>query len=112
MKFHFKRQLVRDQSTPGMVRLATFTLVMGALVVGCSTPPANYHDEPYSQIGYVADVVTENEKSITIDHSSLAKRIAFRLADEHCERMNKVAVFQNSGKMAYGHIFTSVWTCQ
>lgn len=97
-----------------MVRLTTAISVIGALVVGCSTipEPANYHDKPYSKTGYVADVVTKNEKSITIDHSSLAKRIAFRLADEHCESMSKVAVFQNSGKMAYGHIFTSVWTCQ
>jgi len=58
-----------------------------------------------------ADVLSKNPNSITIEHSDWGKKIAFRLADEHCALTGKVATYQGASKQ-YGPDVISTWRCE
>ena len=58
-----------------------------------------------------AKVLSQNEYGITIEHSEWGKPIAFRLADEHCAKYKKVAVYRG-GVMQIGPDMTSSWRCE
>ncbi|MDA8665453.1 hypothetical protein N9L52_05585 [Litoricolaceae bacterium] len=84
--------------------------MIGILVLsGCAIGPANYNDEP-NKIQR-AEILSKNPKGITIEHSTWGKKIAFRYADEHCQSLKKVAVYQSSSKQ-YGPDVISTWKCE
>lgn len=79
------------------------------LFSGCAAGPADYDDEPtWIQR---ADTINKNNLGITIEHSNFGKKIAFRLADEHCATMGKLAVYQGASAQ-YGPDVISTWVCQ
>lgn len=84
-------------------------LLQVILMGGCAAGPADYDDEPNS-IQRV-DTINKNNLGITIEHSNFGKKIAFRLADEHCATMGKLAVYQGASTQ-YGPDVISTWVCQ
>lgn len=78
-----------------------------ALVAGCASPSSS------GQPNFIqrAKVLSQNERSITIEHSELGKPIAFRMADEHCALQKKSAVYMG-GSMQRGPDMTSTWRCE
>ena len=77
------------------------------ILAGCGT--ANYGDEPNSI--QRAEVLSKNKLGISIEHSSWGKKIAFRLADEHCEKFGKIAVYKGASQQ-YGPDVISTWECE
>jgi hypothetical protein len=75
---------------------------------GCIGPDS-YIDQPNAI--QRAEVLSKNDKSITIEHSTWGKKIAFRLADEHCRSLGKTAVYQGSSQQ-YGPDVISTWKCE
>jgi len=89
-----------------MKRLFLFTTIF---LSGCAAGPADYDDEPtWIQR---ADIINKNNLGITIEHSNFGKKIAFRLSDEHCATMGKLAVYQGASTQ-YGPDVISTWVCQ
>lgn len=76
------------------------------LFAGCA---ANYNDKPNGI--QRADVLSKNKYGITVEHSKWGKKIAFRFADEHCNSLGKVAVYQSTAKQ-YGPDVISSWKCE
>src|SRR5687767_8681327 len=76
-------------------------------LVGCG--PANYHSKPNSI--QRAEILSKNELSITVEHSSWGKKIAFRFADEHCNSLGKTAVYKGSSQQ-FGPDVISTWSCE
>ncbi|MDA9559371.1 hypothetical protein N9R59_00300 [Porticoccaceae bacterium] len=89
-----------------MKRSFLFTAIF---LSGCVAGLADYDDEPtWIQR---ADIINKNNLGITIEHSSFGKKIAFRLSDEHCATMGKLAVYQGASTQ-YGPDVISTWVCQ
>lgn len=78
-------------------------------VSGCAFGPAGYNDEPNSI--QRAEILSKNEHSITVEHSTWGKKIAFRYADQHCNSLGKTAVYMNSSQQ-YGPDVISTWRCE
>jgi hypothetical protein len=89
-----------------MKRLLLFIAIF---LSGCAAGPAEYDDDP----NWIqrADVINKNNLGITIEHSSFGKKIAFRLADEHCATIGKLAVYKGASAQ-YGPDVISTWVCQ
>lgn len=83
-------------------------ILTSILFIGC-VGSANYNDEPNGLRR--AKVLSKNSKSITVEHSTWGKAIAFRFADEHCASLNKVAVLVSSQKQYGPDVFTT-WRCE
>lgn len=79
------------------------------LVSGCALGPADYNDEPNSI--QRAEILSKNDLSITVEHSTWGKKIAFRFADEHCKSFGKTAVYIGSSQQA-GPDVISTWRCK
>lgn len=90
-----------------MSKILTFAIICLFLFVGCGA--ANYNDTPNSI--QRADLMSKNKYGITISHSTWGKKIAFRLADEHCDSLKKVAVYKSTAKQ-YGPDVISTWECK
>ena len=58
-----------------------------------------------------SSVLSANEKSITIEHSSWGKPIAFETAAKHCALYNLVSVYKGASQQ-YGPDVISTWTCE
>ncbi len=84
-------------------------LVMVSMLFFSGCGPAKYADTPNSI--QRAEVLSKNKYGITVEHSKWGKKIAFRFADEHCATIDKVAVFQSTGKQ-YGPDNISSWKCK
>jgi hypothetical protein len=86
-----------------------FLLLTALFLSGCSVGPAEYHDDP----NWIqrADIINKNKLGITIEHSTFGKKIAFRLADEHCGTFDKFAVY-NGASVQYGPDVISTWVCK
>jgi hypothetical protein len=82
-----------------------FSLMVLSLV-GCA---AGYNAQPNAI--QRAEIIAKNVKGITIEHSDWGKKIAFRLADEHCQNLGKVATYQGSSQQ-FGPDVISTWVCQ
>lgn len=91
-----------------MNRILTVSLI-AAFTSGCAIGPADYNDKPNSI--QRAEVMSKNAKGITVEHSDWGKKIAFRLADEHCATQNKVATYLGSSSQ-YGPDVVSTWRCE
>lgn len=81
-------------------------MLMVVMVVGCA---ADRNDSP--DLVRRAKVLSANDLSISIEHSEFGKPIAFRLADEHCAKFHKSAVYVG-GVYQTGPDMTSTWRCQ
>lgn len=81
-------------------------LIIGMALVGCAADRG-------SQPNFIqrAKVLSQNEFGITIEHSEWGKPIAFRMADEHCAKVKRAAVYRG-GVMQIGPDMTSVWRCE
>lgn len=58
-----------------------------------------------------AKILSQNNSGITVEHSEWGKPIAFRMADEHCGKLKKEAVYRG-GTMQIGPDMTSSWRCE
>jgi hypothetical protein len=58
-----------------------------------------------------ATVLSQNNSGIAIEHSEWGKPIAFRMADDHCAKLKKSAVYLG-GSMQLGPDMTSSWRCE
>ena len=58
-----------------------------------------------------AQTLSSGSKSITIEHSTWGKPIAFGMAEKHCGRMGKEAIY-GGGSKQYGPDLISTWSCQ
>ena len=58
-----------------------------------------------------ANILSAGSKSITIEHSQWGKPIAFGMAEKHCSKMGKEAVY-GGGSKQYGPDLISTWSCQ
>jgi starvation-inducible outer membrane lipoprotein len=85
-----------------------FILIVALLLTAC-VGPANYNDNPNSI--QRADIVSKNEKGITVEHSTWGKKIAFRFADEHCKSLGKASVYLGASSQ-YGPDVISTWRCE
>ena len=83
-------------------------MLLPILLSGC-LGPAGYYDSPNAI--QRAEVLSKNEYSITIEHSTWGKKIAFRLADEHCKSVGKIAVYKGSSQQ-FGPDVISTWSCE
>jgi hypothetical protein len=78
-----------------MLRLVASGCVF-LLLSGCAFGPAGYNDEP--NFIQRAEILSKNKYSITVDHSTWGKKIAFRFADQHCNSLGKTAVYVGSSQ--------------
>ena len=90
-----------------MIKLISMSILAVIFFSGCG--PANYNDTPNAI--QRADIMSKNKYGITISHSTWGKKIAFRLADEHCSSFNKVAVYKSTAQQ-YGPDVISSWDCK
>lgn len=90
-----------------MKSIALFGLAL-ALLSGCAGP-AERTAQP--NVLQRAKVLSQNQVGITVEHSEWGKPIAFRLADEHCATLQKVAVYRG-GTMQIGPDMMSTWKCE
>lgn len=86
-----------------------FVFAVVVVLAGCAAGPADRDAQP--NLVQRARVLGENEASITIEHSEWGRAIAFRMADEHCARVKRVAVFRGSTHGA-GPDMVSTWRCE
>lgn len=84
-------------------------LVLLILVTFSGCGAASYNDEPNSI--QRAKILSKNNKSITVEHSTWGKPIAFRFADEHCASLGKAAVLMSSQQQYGPDVFTT-WRCE
>lgn len=90
-----------------MIR-SILTLFFITLLSSC-VGPAKYSDSP--NLIQRAEVLSENKSGITIQHSKWGNKIAFRLADEHCNTLNATAAFSGSYQQLGPDIISS-WKCE
>jgi len=83
-------------------------VLLPTFIFGC-LGPASYDSSPNAI--QRAEVLSKNEYSITIEHSTWGKKIAFRLADEHCKSLGKIAVYKGSSQQ-FGPDVISTWSCE
>jgi hypothetical protein len=90
---------------------AAIVIAGGILLSGCmsSYGPARPGQAPNAI--QRSTVLSSNEKSITIEHSTWGKPIAFETAEKHCGSMGFVAVYRG-GTRQYGPDVVSTWTCE
>lgn len=77
-------------------------------VAGCMGP-ANKNSTP--NMIQRSSVLSANTKSITIEHSTWGKPIAFGTAEQHCAKYKKDAVYSGSSTQS-GPDVISTWSCQ
>lgn len=78
-------------------------------LAGCAFGPASRDSEPNSI--QRAKILSQNDYGITIEHSEWGKTIAFRMADDHCGKLKKAAVYRG-GTMQIGPDMMSTWRCE
>jgi|TARA_B110000503_G_C6828415_1_gene281753 hypothetical protein len=83
-------------------------IISFVILFGC-IGPADYKDQP-NRINRV-EVISKNKNGVTIEHSTWGKKIAFRLADEHCAKQDKVATYMGASQQ-YGPDVISTWMCE
>lgn len=91
-----------------MRNLNLAAIVAACLLTGCAGP-ADRNGQPNKL--QRAKVLSQNSAGIVIEHSEWGKPIAFRLADEHCAALSKVAIYRG-GTMQIGPDMMSTWRCE
>ena len=89
--------------------LGSIMVVLIAFMASGCAGPARYNDEPNGI--QRAEIISKNQKGITIEHSTWGKKIAFRFADEHCASVGKVATYFGASTQ-YGPDVISTWRCE
>jgi hypothetical protein len=84
-------------------------ITFSCLILQSCVGPANYDAEPNALRR--VDVISQNRNGITIEHSDWGKKIAFRYADEHCSKFDKVATYKGASEQ-YGPDVISTWVCE
>lgn len=84
-------------------------LLAAVVLAGCAAGAADRNAQPNAI--QRAKVLSQNTAGIVIEHSEWGKPIAFRLADEHCSTLQKVATYRG-GVMQIGPDMTSTWRCE
>lgn len=84
-------------------------VVAVVLLAGCAAGSADRNAQPNAI--QRAKVLSQNANGIVIEHSEWGKPIAFRMADEHCATVQKVASYRG-GTMQVGPDMTSTWRCE
>lgn len=79
-----------------------------ALMAGCAVGPADRNAEPNNL--QRAKILSQNTQGISVEHSEWGKPIAFRMADDHCASMKKVAIYRGAVQ-GIGPDMTSTWRC-
>jgi len=92
-----------------MRSLNLVVIVLASTQAGCAVGPADRNAQPNAI--QRAKVLSQNASSITVEHSEWGKPIAFRMADEHCATVKKVAVYRG-GTMQIGPDMMSSWRCE
>lgn len=83
-----------------------FISILSLVITGCA---ASSDDKP--NMFQRADVISKNNKSVAVQHSKWGNKIAFRLAEEHCASMDKVAVHMGTSQQ-FGPDVISTWRCE
>jgi hypothetical protein len=84
-------------------------ILLPVLLLSSCLGPASYNDSP--NFLQRVDVLSKNEKSITIEHSDWGKKIAFRMAQEHADSLGKAAVYKGSSQQT-GPDVISTWVLE
>jgi hypothetical protein len=94
-----------------MQKIVRFVGGLGVVLVvaGCAIGPADRNAQPTAV--QRVNILSQNAKGIVITHSQWGKPIAFRLADDHCESLNKAAMYRG-GTMQLGPDMVSSWYCE
>ena len=83
-------------------------IVSLSLLAGC-LGPAGKNSTPNAI--QRAKILSQGARSITIEHSQWGKPIAFGMAEKHCSKINKEAVY-GGGSQQYGPDLISTWRCE
>jgi hypothetical protein len=86
-----------------------FILFSIIMLFSACVGPASHNDSP--NFLQRAEILSKNNKSITIEHSSWGKKIAFRIAQEHAESLGMTAVYKGSSQQ-YGPDVISTWSLE
>jgi hypothetical protein len=86
----------------GRLALALFIL---PVLTAASDP-----DKPKSNMFARAKLLSANELSVTIRHSSWGTKAAFQFAADHCAKYGKLAIVQNGIEPKVGDGITT-WMC-
>ena len=87
---------------------AVLVLIAVFVLAGCAGPAERTAQPNMLQR---AKVLSQNSFGIVVEHSEWGKPIAFRLADQHCASLSKVASYRG-GVMQIGPDMTSTWRCE
>jgi len=90
-----------------MKKLWSVLVIISFVFIGCG--PANKNAKPNSI--QRAEILSKNKYNITIGHSTWGKPVAFRLAEKHCTKSGKVAVYMG-GIRQPGWDIVSTWQCK
>jgi hypothetical protein len=96
---------------PMMQKLVRFVGGVGVVLVvaGCAMGPADRNAQPTA--AQRVKILSQNANGIVITHSEWGKPIAFRMAEDHCVSLNKVASYRG-GTMQLGPDMASSWYCE
>ncbi len=89
--------------TMGRPIVTTFAMIA---LTGCA---ASYDSDPNAF--QRAEVMSKNERGITVKHSTWGNDIAFRYADEHCESVDRFAVHVSTSQQTGPDVISS-WRCE
>ena len=99
---------IRFRNSRGdMKKLLSVLVIISFVFIGCG--PANQNAKPSSI--QKAKILSQNKYSITIGHSTWGKPIAFRLAEEHCAKLGKIADYIGGARQP-GWDIVSTWQCK
>ena len=84
-------------------------IIMIILLNACGLGPAKPGAKPNAL--QRSKVLSKNEFSISIEHSTWGKTIAFETAAKHCEDYGKVAIYQGASQQ-YSPDVISTWICK
>jgi len=85
-------------------------VIMSLIIFGLSgcVAPASKEDAP--NVLHRSRVLSANSGSITIKHNLKGQPISFETAKSHCEKFDKIAIYQGASKKPINLI--STWVCQ
>ncbi len=61
--------------------------------------------------GCIANTLIENSRGITIKHNGYGEKRAFKMAEEHCSRFDKVSLYRGATQQTGAGGGTSTWEC-
>ena len=90
--------------------MKSFILILSLILTlpGC-LGTASKNDKP--NFLQRASLLSAGKKSITIEHSQKGKPIAFGMAEKHCDKFGKEAIYQGASQQ-HGPDIISSWRCE